>query len=94
MGDAKIYVIVPAYNEQAMLRSTISSLLTTGYTIRQISSGWPVQLVESCFRDATQTVSRMCNVAKRVIAKPLNDDRADGRAWGIFVGQDSESGFF
>lgn len=39
MGDAKIYVIVPAYNEQAMLRSTISSLLTTGYTIVVIDDG-------------------------------------------------------
>lgn len=39
MPEANIYIIVPAYNEQEMLRLTVTSLLNTGYTVVVVDDG-------------------------------------------------------
>lgn len=39
MPEANIYIIVPAYNEQEMLRPTVTSLLNTGYTVVVVDDG-------------------------------------------------------
>jgi len=39
MSTPVVFVILPAFNEQAALRSTVSSLLTTGHTIVVVDDG-------------------------------------------------------
>ncbi len=39
MPEANIYIIVPAYNEQEMLRIVVSSLIQTGYKIVVVDDG-------------------------------------------------------
>lgn len=71
----KICVLLPAYNEEIVIESTINSLLQAGFDATDI------YVVDDCSKDLTSTIALKTNV--NIVTTPSNGGKANAQTYGI-----------
>lgn len=71
----KTCVLLPAYNEEVVIESTINSLLDTGFEAKDI------YVIDDCSKDSTSTIASKTNV--NVVTTPTNGGKANAQTYGI-----------
>ena len=71
----RICVLIPAYNEQIVISSTVESLIESGFSTHNIF------IVDDCSTDQTATVAR--KYTDNVTVMPTNSGKANAQAYAI-----------
>lgn len=71
----KICVLLPAYNEEVVIETTINSLLHTGFEVKDI------YVIDDCSKDSTVDIALRLGV--NIVTTPTNGGKANAQTYGL-----------